>query len=250
MKRCLWAFAFAMAAFCISSTPGFAACNISDAKLEEVILKKPEFRDPGNRQLVQDLRRLRDAAFILWTYGEEEACEQMLGHIRELVASPSMASLGGSDEDEADQQVAAGEPLTQKGGAVLGNRGNANAGPLTDFAAMVPPMMADEIMGSEVRTADDEIVGEIRDVVIGGLAYGDYAIVAAGGFFVPGRDSIVVPLKFLRVSRERNSFYISITKADLAKVPLMPDDSYRWVADKAFLSQNSLHFSVEPKQNK
>lgn len=41
-----------------------AVCNISDAKLEEAILKKPEFRDQ-NHQMVQDLRALRDAAFVL-----------------------------------------------------------------------------------------------------------------------------------------------------------------------------------------
>ena len=52
-----------------------------------------------------------------------EACEQILGNIRELVAAPSMATMGGSDEDEVDQQLAASEPMVQKGGAALGSRG-------------------------------------------------------------------------------------------------------------------------------
>jgi hypothetical protein len=58
-----------------------AVCNISDAKLEEAILKKPEFRDQ-NHQMVQDLRALRDAAFVLWAYGRHEDCERLLGNIR------------------------------------------------------------------------------------------------------------------------------------------------------------------------
>ena len=227
-----------------------ADCNISDAKLEEAILEKPEFLDPANRQLVRDLRRLRDSAFILWSYGQTTACEQLLGDIRELVASPSMALLGGSDEDEVNQQMAASEPMVQSGGEVLGNRGLPNAAPLTHLADMRPPMRADEVMGSEVRTSDDKIVGEVRNIIIGTLGRYDYAIVASGGFFVAGKKSFVVALRYMKVSQERNSFYLSVTQADLAKVPLMPDNQYRWLADETWLQQNNEHFSVEAKQDK
>ena len=41
-----------------------------------------------------------------------------------------MASLGGSDEDEVEQQMAASEPMVQEGGAALGNRGMKDAAPL------------------------------------------------------------------------------------------------------------------------
>jgi hypothetical protein len=232
------------------ASPALAECNISDARLEEAILEKPEFRDPANRQLVRDLRRLRDSAFILWSYGQTTACDQLLGDIRELVASPSMASLGGSDEDEVNQQMAASEPMVQNGGAVLGNRGLPNAAPLTHLSDMVPPMRADEVMGSEVRTSDDKIVGEVRNIIIGTRGRHDYAIVASGGFFVAGKKSFVVALRYLRVSQERNSFYLSVTEADLSKVPLMPDNHYHWLADEKWLQQNNEHFSVEAKQDK
>jgi hypothetical protein len=232
------------------ASPAVADCNISDAKLEEAILEKPEFRDPANRQLVRDLRRLRDSAFILWSYGQTAACDQLLGDIRELVASPSMASLGSSDEDEVNQQMAASEPMVQNGGALLGNRGLPNAAPLTHLSDMVPPMRADEVMGSEVRTSDDKIVGEVRNIIIGTRGRHDYAIVASGGFFVAGKKSFVVALRYLRVSQERNSFYLSVTQADLSKVPLMPDNHYHWLADEKWLQQNNVHFSVEAKQDK
>ncbi len=108
-----------------------AACNISDAKLEEAILQKPELRDPANRQMVLDLRALRDAAFILWSYGRADACEQVLANIRELLAEPSMGVLGDSDEDEADQQFAARDPIVRRGGEVQGHRDDKDARPLT-----------------------------------------------------------------------------------------------------------------------
>ena len=112
---------------------------------------------------------------------------------------------------------------------------------------MVPPMRADEVLGSEVRTSDDKIVGEVRNIVIGTGGGPDYAIVASGGFFVPGKKSLVVALDNFRVSQERNSFYLSVTRADLPKIPLMPDNKYHWVTDQAWLARNNASFSGEPK---
>src|SRR5215210_4943582 len=91
-------------------TQAMADCQIADAKLEEAILQKPELRGPANRQSVRDLRSLRDAAFTLWSYGRHDDCERLLANIRELVAGPTMSSLGDNDEDEAEKQIAAREP--------------------------------------------------------------------------------------------------------------------------------------------
>ena len=230
--------------------PVQAACNLEDAKLEEAILKKPEFRDPHNRQLVRDLRHLRDAAFILWTYGQTAECEQLLGNIRKLVAAPSMSSLGGRDEDQVAEQIASESPGLENKGAAVGNRALAGAAPLIKLADILPPIRADELLGSEVRTADDKIVGEVRNVVLGTEDRSDYAIIATGGYFVPGKSSIVVTLRDLRVSQERNSFYLSVTQADLAHVPRMPDNNYAWLSDDRWLAENNRRFSVEPKQDK
>jgi hypothetical protein len=237
----------AVALFTTISVPqALAECNISDAKLEEAIVQKPEFRDPANRQMVRDLRRLRDSAFILWTYGRYDDCERLLGNIRELVASPAMGSLGGSDEDVVEQQFAAREPLVQHGGKAVGTRNDVGAVPLIRIDEMSPPLRADEIMGAEVRTSDDKIVGEVRTLLLGAKDRRDYAIVATGGFFVPGKDSIVVPLRFMRVSQERNSFYLPMAETDLKAVPLMPDSEYSWLADEGWLEQNEARFSVAP----
>ncbi|MFN3764051.1 MAG: PRC-barrel domain-containing protein [Aliihoeflea sp.] len=43
----------------------------------------------------------------------------------------------------------------------------------------------DEIVGAEVRSADDKIDGEVRNVVIGTKDQWDYAVVASEGFFHP-----------------------------------------------------------------
>jgi len=219
-----------------------AVCNISDAKLEEAIVKKREFRDQENNQMVQDLRALRDAAFVLWAYGRHEDCERLLGNIRELIAAPSMGSLGGNDEDEVDQQMAAGEPMLHSGGQVEGNRGDKSALPLLDINELGPGLRADELLGAEVRSSDDKIIGEVRNVVIGTKDRWDYVVIASGGFFTPGKDSIVVPLRFLQVDQERDSFFVRIPEEEVKKVPLMPDQDYSWLADEEWRTKNDAFF--------
>ena len=88
----------------------------------------------------------------------------------------------------------------------------------------------------------DKIIGEVRNVVFGTKDRRDYAIVAAGGFFTPGKDSIVVPIRFLNVSQDRDSFYLSIAEAKVKAVPLMPDQDYRWLADDLWRARNDALF--------
>jgi sporulation protein YlmC with PRC-barrel domain len=219
-----------------------AQCNISDAKLEEAILLKPELRDRANRQIVSDLRTLRDAALILWSYDRQDDCNRVLANIRELLASPSIGALGNNDEDEADQQLAAGEPALHSGGQAVGNRHKAGASPLIDIDQLGPGLRVDEILGAEVRSSDDKIIGEVRNVVIGTRDGQDYVVVASGGFFIPGKESIVVPLRFLQINQERDSFFLRISEVEMRKVPLMPDQDYEWLADQAWRTRNDAIF--------
>jgi hypothetical protein len=206
-------------------TTANADCQIADAKLEEAILQKPELRGPANRQAVRDIRSLRDAAITLWSYGRHADCERLLANIRELVSGPSMGSLGGNDEEEAEKQLSAREPKVQRGTAT-GHRQDEGARPLVGIDELAPGLRADEIIGAEVRSSDDKIVGEVRNIVFGTKDRRDYAIVASGGFFTPGKDSIVVPIRFLKVSQERVSFFLPMTHAKVKAIPLMPDQDY------------------------
>lgn len=239
----LWISSAAIALLCVyGATPAVAACNISDAQLEEAILEKPELRDPQNRYLVLDLRTMRDAAYLLWTYGLEDDCERLLGNIRELIASPSMSGLGANDEDAADQQLAAGEPQWHRLGRIQGSRGTPGEATLIDINDLDPGLLVSEIIGAEVRTSDDKIVGEVRNVIIGTSDRWDYVVVASGGFFVPGKDSLVVPLRYLVVDEQRKSFFLRISQTQVSEVPLMPDQDYLWLTDEQWREDNDAIF--------
>src|SRR5215203_5030110 len=226
----------------IGVTQAMADCQIADAKLEEAILQNPELRGPANRQSVRDLRSLRDAAFTLWSYGRHADCERLLANIRELVAGPAMGTLGDNDEDEAEKQIAAREPKVQRG-AARGRRDEKGAKPLIAIDELAPGLRADEIMGAEVRSSDDKIIGEVRNVVFGTRDRRDYAIVASGGFFTPGKDSIVVPIRHLKVSQERDSFFLPIPEAAVKTVPLVPDQDYKWLSDEVWRTRNDALFA-------
>jgi hypothetical protein len=161
-------------------------CQIADAKLEEAILDKPQLRGIANRQAVRDLRSLRDAALTLRSYGRHDDWERLLANIRELIAGPVMSSLGDNDEESAEKQNKAREPQVHRG-AQLGARDKKGAKPLVKINDLAPGLRADEIIGAEVRSSDDKIVGEVRNIVFGTKDGRDYAIVAAGGFFTTGK---------------------------------------------------------------
>jgi hypothetical protein len=223
-------------------TQAVADCEIADAKLEEAILQNPELRGKSNRQTVRDLRNLRDAAITLRSYGRHDDCERLLGNIRELLSGPSMDSLGGNDEEDAEKQMSAREPKVQRG-AVQGRRADKDAKPLVNIDELAPGLRADQIIGAEVRSADDKIIGEVRNIVFGTKDRHDYAIVASGGFFTPGKESIVVPIRFLKVSQERDSFFLTMPEAEVKAVPHMPDQNYKWLSDEAWRTRNDALFA-------
>src|SRR4051812_6194227 len=142
----------------------------------------------------------------LRAYGRHDDCERLLANIRELIAGPPMGDLGDNDEDEADKQIAAREPKVDRGKA-QGRRGDKDATALIRISDLVPGLRADEIMGAEVRSSDDKIVGEVRNIIFATKDRPTYAIVASGGFFTSGQDSIVVPIQFLKVSQDRGSYF-------------------------------------------
>src|SRR4051812_36474480 len=132
-----------MAALIVSGgvTQALAECQIADARLEEAIQQNPRFRGPANSQAVRDLRSLRDAAFTLRSYGRHDDCERLLANIRELIAGPPMGSLGDNDEEEADKQIAAREPIIQRG-AERGRRNEKGAKPLIRIDELAPGLRA------------------------------------------------------------------------------------------------------------
>jgi sporulation protein YlmC with PRC-barrel domain len=152
-----------------------------------------------------------------------------------------MGSLGDNDEEAADKQMADSEPKARRG-ASSGSRDKKGAKPLMKIDELTPGLRTDEMIGAEVRSSDDKIVGEVRNIVFGTKDGTDYAIVASGGFFTTGKDSIVVPIRSLKVTQDRSSFFLPIAKEVMKTVPVMPDQDYKWLSDQAWRVHNDAFF--------
>src|SRR3954471_8173919 len=126
-------------------TAAHAECQIAAARLEEAIQQNPRLCGPANSQSVRELRSLRDAAVTLRSYGRHEDCERLLANIRELIAGPSMSTLGGNDEEDADLQDPPREPNVKRG-AALGRRYKKDAKPLIRFDELAPGLRTDEMI--------------------------------------------------------------------------------------------------------
>jgi hypothetical protein len=156
-----------------------------------------------------------------------------------------MTSLGDSDEDNAEKQMDAREPQAQRGGT-LGHRSDKNAQPLVSIEELSPALRTDEIVGAEVRSSNDKIIGEVRSIIFDFNNHRDYAIVASGGFFTPGNKSIAVPVRSLKVSQNRDSYFVPMPDFEVKKVPLMPDNGYQWLSDAAWRARNDELFAARP----
>src|SRR4051812_38931882 len=125
----------------------------------------------------------------------------------------------------------------------LGRRDVAGAKPLIAIDELAPGLRADQIIGAEVRSSNDKIVGEVRNIVFGTKDRRDYAIVASGGVFTPGNASIVVPIRSFKVSQDRDSFFLPMSDTDVKTIPAMPDQDYKWLADDAWRRRNDALFA-------
>ncbi len=86
---------------------------------------------------------------------------------------------------------------------------------------------ASKIIGTDVRSADGEEIGDIKEIVIdprsGNVAY---AVVSFGGVLGVGDKLFAVPWKALKLDNKDNSFVLNVAKERLRDAPGFDPD--RW----------------------
>ena len=71
--------------------PASASCRVTELKLEKAIPPHSELRQSANRQVVRDLRTLREAAIILDAKKHTAECRRLVAVVRDLVAKQDRA---------------------------------------------------------------------------------------------------------------------------------------------------------------
>jgi sporulation protein YlmC with PRC-barrel domain len=157
----------------------------------------------------RSLSTLRNAANVLVRTGHDDACEEVveaveeiLGERRdELVETGVMVDV---DDQERVNQLESAPKVT----------------------ALEQPLRAGDMIGKSLRNTRDEYLGEISDVVFdpegGGITH---ALVEIGGFLGLGEDVVGVPLSALQVTDDRSTYIIAMTPERLDEAPRVQADT-------------------------
>ncbi len=173
---------------------------------------RPERTSAGyqNARPGYEVRILLASANILAQRGQQQPCETVLATTREVykVYATNMHNSGLHMTDVPGwrrEQLAAAKPVTSKN---------------TSFRS-------DELLGTDVRTPQDEVIGSVEDLVTspqtGKIAY---LVIARGGIFGIDEKYTPVPWSDFKISPNANLLVLDTTKAALGAAPQVSKDQF------------------------
>jgi sporulation protein YlmC with PRC-barrel domain len=120
-------------------------------------------------------------------------------------------------------------------------KGESDAGPGPEL------MGADTLIGNEVYNLQDEMLGDIKEIMLdmrsGQVAY---AVLSYGGFLGLGEKLFAVPWSALTLDTENKRFVLSGDKERLAKAPGFDRNTWPNMADQAAIFADVLESTREP----
>jgi sporulation protein YlmC with PRC-barrel domain len=215
----------ASAAAIMAAAPAWADCTADLHDYDQTVTADNEYRVAMSSQMRGDLRQLRDSAFLLQRAGQEEACQEVVAAIKDMVENPEKTA----EEVPAYEDWNAQEIERLK-----------SAQSLDQLAGR---MRAEEIIGSDIRNLKNEDLGEIDDIL---LATDEnetsYAIVSHGGFLGLGEKQIAVPMRNLKVTEDKDVFVLDVTEEQLDNAPGFERGKFDEISDDAWRNKNDEYF--------
>ncbi len=157
-----------------------------------------------------EVRILVASANILARHGQQQPCEDLLATTRDIyklyMADMHNGRLPMVDEAAwRQQQVAAAQPVTSKN---------------TSFRS-------DELLGTDVRNAQNEALGSVDDLVMGPKTGKiAYLVIGRGGIFGIDEKYVPVPWEDFKVAPNVNLLVLDTTKAALDAAPQVKHDQF------------------------
>lgn len=143
-----------------------------------------------------------------------------------IVAGSTIAVSRAAEEQPAASTQANAPPTAQL---------PASAVPVTPKDAAPPPSVtiigasdAHGVLGRDVRSAADEDMGHIVDVIVDLTGHVRAAVIDFGGFLGVGSRKIVVDwnaLRFGKITNKKDSITLELTKAQVAAAPEYKEDT-------------------------
>jgi sporulation protein YlmC with PRC-barrel domain len=226
MKRCLAASALALAAVAGTSGAAYAQCDALLRAYDEQLAERPADREKLTMGVQQDIRELRDAAYVLQKHGKEDVCEDVVAAIQGMLEDPEKAAeLSGSYEDWDAREMERIE----------------NAQPVAEVSGQLG---VEQMIGADVRNMKNSDLGEITDVVLATQGGASYVILSHGGILGLGEEEIAVPFDRFKVSDDRAVFYVDLTEEQIENAPSFEHGNRGWLADEDWLRRNEEYYSA------
>jgi sporulation protein YlmC with PRC-barrel domain len=226
MKRSLAASALALAAVAGTSGAAYAQCDTLLRAYDEQLAERPADREKLTMGVQQDIRELRDAAYVLQKHGKEDVCEDVVAAIQGMLEDPEKAAeLSGSYEDWDAREMERIE----------------NAQPVAEVSGQLG---VEQMIGADVRNMKNSDLGEITDVVLATQGGASYVILSHGGILGLGEEEIAVPFDRFKVSDDRAVFYVDLTEEQIENAPSFEHGNRGWLADEDWLRRNEEYYSA------
>jgi len=226
MKRSLAASALALAAVAGTSGAAYAQCDALLRAYDEQLAERPADREKLTMGVQQDIRELRDAAYVLQKHGKEDVCKDVVAAIQGMLEDPEKAAeLSGSYEDWDAREMERIE----------------NAQPVAEVSGQLG---VEQMIGADVRNMKNSDLGEITDVVLATQGGASYVILSHGGILGLGEEEIAVPFDRFKVSDDRAVFYVDLTEEQIENAPSFEHGNRGWLADEDWLRRNEEYYSA------
>lgn len=227
----------ALTAAALFSGAAHAECEVGDPGLDQHIVAKRQLAAGGDTELVRNLRNLRRGALVLKKYDRDADCRAVVSAIRQLLQDPDAVTTGRS---EAEAGRKSGSP------SLKAKRESAKS--LVNMGGRV---RAGNLIGSDLVGLEDELLGEIEDLILAPDGRPAYALISHGGFLGMGEKVIAVPFGLLRASEERDVFFLPMTEEHIEAAPSFERGRFDWLGDKKWRDELETYFqeSISKKRS-
>ncbi|MGF1609915.1 MAG: PRC-barrel domain-containing protein [Kiloniellales bacterium] len=209
------------------AAPAWADCVDDLRDYNKTVTDQEGYRVGLTPGLRDDLRQLRDSAYVLQSAGQEEACQEVVAAIKDMAENPPKQENATENYEEWNtsevERLKTAKSLDQAAGL----------------------LSADQIIGADIRNPQNEDLGEIDDIVLA-TAEGEssYAIITHGGFLGMGEKRIAVPMQKLKVTSDRDVFVLNMSEDRLESAPSFDRGQFDQIADESWRKSNEEFFST------
>jgi hypothetical protein len=248
-------------AMLLAPSAAFAACALGDATAEQQLSQVEGINSGDYGAIRRDARQLRSAALVLQQYGKDDACQQVVAALNEMLRDPgasaamrnnamapaapadgtaAQAPAAPADGTAAQAPVASGDQtaaIPSAPGMTMDQRRTA-AVPLAERKAS---LSASELIGTDVYGPDNNSIGEIDDIVVSPDNTPAYALVSYGGFLGMGEEQTAVPVTSIRFS-EDNYAFVNFNADQLKAAPKFERGSSEWWGNEQWRKDNQTYY--------